>query len=97
MVKLRNWTLCAGGDAFTAPENRPLCAGGEVDSHPGLSGGGRVLTSPIKHARGKFILTQNTTYRLVGPPCEHFVEFVLHKHGLMFNGDIGPIVAYLSS
>lgn len=96
MVKLRNWTLTAGGDKWTAPECRPLCAGGEVDSHPALDGGGRVITSPIKSARGNFIQTENSVYKLEGPPCDHFVESVLHKHGLTFNGDIGPIVEYLS-
>jgi len=96
MVKLRNWTLTAGGDEYSAPECRPLCAGGEIDSHPRFSVGGRVVTSAIRFARGNVIKTENTTYQLVGPPCDHFVESVLHKHGLMFNGDIGPIVEYLS-
>ncbi len=99
MIELKNWTLCAGGNDFMAPEHRPLVAGGEVDSHPRLgdcSGKGQITTSRIVYAKGNVVRTQNSTYVLVGPPCDFFRESVLQKHGLTFNGDIGPIVAHLN-
>jgi hypothetical protein len=97
MIKLTNWTLCTNGDRFTAPECRDLCAGGEAKSHPRLGSveGAKLVTSPIKYARGNIVRTQNSTYELVGPPCAFFVESVLDKHSLTFDGDLGPIVAHL--
>jgi hypothetical protein len=47
-------------------------------------------------AKGNVVQTQNSTYVLTGPPCDFFRESVLQKHGLTFDGDIGPIVSYLN-
>ena len=99
-IELTNWTLCAGGGDFMPPEHRPLVAGGEIASHPRLgdcSGKGSVQTSAIQSAKGNVVRTKNSTYVLVGPPCDFFLESVLQKHGLTFNGDIGPIFDYLTS
>lgn len=98
MIELRNWTLCAGGNGYTAPEHRALCAGGEVDFHPALGtpkDGDKIQTSAIVSAEGNILRTQNSTYVLIGPPSDFFVESVLEKHGLSFDGDLAPIVDYL--
>lgn len=100
MIELRNWTLCSGGDEYTPPEYRPLCVGGQVDYHPVLGAcpeGSKLVSSPIVRVEGNVVETKSgSRYKLMGPPDSFFIESVLGKHGLKFNGDLEAIVAYLA-
>jgi len=76
VVTLINWSTTAAGSPYSAPEQVLLSLSGEVYGHDRFEDGQVITTSAVKGSSGRIVLTENTTYRLVGDPNPDWVRFL---------------------
>jgi len=82
IIQITNWAVNASGDQYRAPELRVAILRGEVSAHPALEvrpGDNKVRTSQIRGWIGRTVMTQNSTYQLVGDPDPEFLSWLQSK------------------
>jgi hypothetical protein len=76
VVTLINWSTTATGSPYSAPEQVLISLSGEVHGHNRFEDGDVITTSAVKGSSGRIVLTENTTYRLVGDPNPDWLRFL---------------------